>query len=158
VIVRLFNTVGPRQSGEYGNVVPRFVRAALAGAPLEVHGDGTQTRCFCHVRDTVHALADVVERGDTWGEIFNVGSTEPVTILQLAERVKALTGSASELVFVPYDQVYGQGIEEMFQRIPATDKIRAAIGWEPTITLDETLAEVVEHTRRTAPREPAPAP
>jgi UDP-glucose 4-epimerase len=147
VIVRLFNTVGPR-----------FVRAALAGAPLEVHGDGTQTRCFCHVRDTVHALADVVERGDTWGEIFNVGSTEPVTILQLAERVKALTGSASELVFVPYDQVYGQGIEEMFQRIPATDKIRAVIGWEPTITLDEILAEVVEHTRRTAPREPAPAP
>jgi UDP-glucose 4-epimerase len=135
-------------------VVPRFVRAALAGEPLEVHGDGTQTRCFCHVRDTVRALADLVERGDTWGEIFNVGATEPVTILQLAERVKALTGSASELVFVPYDQVYGQGIEEMFQRIPATDRIRAAIGWEPTITLDGILAEVVAEQRARAP-EPA---
>jgi UDP-glucose 4-epimerase len=133
------------------------VQAAVAGEPLEVHGDGTQTRCFCHVRDTVRALADLVERGETWGEIFNVGSTEPATILELAERVQALTASSSELVFVPYDEVYGQGIEEMFQRIPATDKIRAAIGWEPTIALDEILAEVVEHTRRTGSRESASA-
>jgi UDP-glucose 4-epimerase len=158
VIARLFNTVGPRQSGEYGNVVPRFVQAALAGDPLEIHGDGTQTRCFCHVRDVVRALVELVERGATWGEIFNVGSTEAVTILELAERIKTVSESDSELVFVPYDRVYGQGIEEMFQRIPATDKIRAAIGWQATIALDEILAEVVEHMRRTASRESAPAP
>jgi UDP-glucose 4-epimerase len=151
VIARLFNTVGPRQSGRYGNVIPRFVQAALAGEPLEVHGDGAQTRCFCHVRDTVRALAGLVEGGETWGEIYNVGSTDPVTILELAERVKSATGSSSELVYIPYDQVYGQGIEEMFQRIPATDKIRAAIGWHATIPLDEILAEVVEHMRGQSP-------
>jgi nucleoside-diphosphate-sugar epimerase len=162
VIVRLFNTVGPRQSGEYGNVIPRFVQAALAGQPLEVHGDGTQIRCFCHVRDTVRALAGLMEGGETWGEIYNVGATDPLTILELADRVKTLTLSASELSFVPYDQVYGVGIEEMFQRIPATEKIRAAIGWQPTIPLDQILAEVVEQVRgearRSAGRESAPAP
>ena len=162
VIARLFNTVGPRQSGEYGNVIPRFVAAALAGEPLEVHGDGNQTRCFCHVRDTARALADLVESGATWGEIYNVGSTYPLTINELAARIRRATGSASELVYVPYDEVYGQGIEEMFQRIPATDKIEAAIGWHSTVTLDEILAEVVEHLRardqRGAGLESAPAP
>jgi UDP-glucose 4-epimerase len=161
VIVRLFNTVGPRQSGQYGNVIPRFVQAALAGEPLEIHGNGEQTRCFCHVRDTVSALVGLVESGETWGEIYNVGSTEPLTILDLAERVKAATGKSPELVFVPYDKVYGQGIEEMFQRIPATDKIRAAIGWQATIPLDEILAELVEQargeSRLAGPRESAPA-
>jgi UDP-glucose 4-epimerase len=162
VIARLFNTVGPRQSGEYGNVIPRFVRAALAGEPLDVHGDGTQTRCFCHVRDTVRALADLLIAGGLWGEIFNVGSTAPLTINELAERVLAATGSSSTLTYVPYDQVYGVGIEEMFQRIPATDKIEAALGWRSTVPLDEILAEVVEDVRaerRYADgRAPAPAP
>ena len=155
VIARLFNTVGPRQSGEYGNVVPRFVQAALSGGPLEVHGDGTQTRCFCHVRDTARALRGLVEHDGLWGEIYNVGSTEPLTINELAERVLAATSSDASLEYVPYDQVYGHGIEEMFQRIPATDKIRAAIGWEATIGLDEIIAEVIAAQRSAHVAEPA---
>jgi nucleoside-diphosphate-sugar epimerase len=147
VIARLFNTVGPRQSGEYGMVVPRFVGAALAGEPLEVHGDGNQTRCFCHVHDTARALVDLLEHGGLWGEIYNVGSTESLTINDLAERVLALTGSSSSLTYVPYEQVYGHGIEEMFHRIPDLGKIRAAIGWEPSIGLDRILAEVVAEQR-----------
>jgi UDP-glucose 4-epimerase len=150
VIVRLFNTVGPRQSSEYGNVIPRFVQSALAGAPLEIHGDGTQTRCFCHVADTTRALVALMEEPATRGEIYNVGSTESVTILQLADRVLAATDSSSERVFVPYEQVYGHGIDEMFQRMPAIDKIGAAIGWGPTIDLDRILEEVVEQAKQAA--------
>jgi UDP-glucose 4-epimerase len=147
VIARLFNTVGPRQSGQYGNVIPRFVEAALAGSPLEIHGDGTQNRCFCHVTDTTRALIALMDEPSTRGEIYNVGSTESVTILELAERVLRATGSSSELVFVPYEQVYGHGIEEMFQRMPAIDKVTAAVGWSPTIDLDRILEEVVDERR-----------
>ena len=147
VIARLFNTVGPRQSGEYGNVIPRFVQAALAGEPLEIHGDGSQTRCFCHVDDTVRGLIGLMDEPSAVGEVFNVGSTESVTILELAERILRLTGSPSELVFVPYEEVYGHGVDEMFQRMPAIEKIRAATGWKPTVALDEILAQVVEHAR-----------
>jgi UDP-glucose 4-epimerase len=150
VIARLFNTVGPRQSGQYGNVIPRFAAAALAGRPLEVHGDGTQTRCFCHVSDTVAALAGLMAEPATAGRIYNVGSTDRITIGGLAQRVLDLTGSSSELVFVPYDQVYGQGIDEMFHRAPAIDRIGEAIGWRPTYSLDEIVADVVEHLRRSA--------
>ena len=146
VIARLFNTVGPRQSGQYGNVIPRFVAAALAGEPLEVHGDGEQTRCFCHVSDTVRALAGLMADPATAGRIYNVGSTDRITIGALARRVLELTGSSSELVFIPYDQVYGQGIDEMFHRAPAIDRIGEAIGWRPTLSLDEIIADVVEHT------------
>jgi UDP-glucose 4-epimerase len=148
VIARLFNTVGPRQSGQYGNVIPRFVQAALAGEPLEVHGDGSQTRCFCHVADTVRGLVDLMAEESTDGEIFNVGSTESVTILELAERVIALTGSSSQIVFVPYEEVYGHGVEEMFQRMPAIDKINEAVGWSPTVDLDGILAEVIADRQR----------
>jgi UDP-glucose 4-epimerase len=144
VIVRLFNTVGPRQSGQYGMVIPRFVRAAVSGAPLEVHGDGTQTRAFCHVRDTIRALKGLADEPAASGKIFNVGSTERVSILELARRVLARTESASELVFVPYDQVYGLGIEDTLHREPA---IRDAIGWAPSRSLDEILADVVDHVR-----------
>ena len=150
VIVRLFNTVGPRQSGQYGMVIPRFVSAALAGRPLEIHGDGTQTRCFCHVRDTIRALAGLMDAGHVDGEIFNVGSTERISIGELAARVLEATGSASEIVPLPYDQVYGQGIEDMLHRQPSIDKITTAIGWRPTHSLDEILADVVEFVR-TAP-------
>jgi UDP-glucose 4-epimerase len=150
VIARLFNTVGPRQSGEYGMVVPRFVGAALAGEPLEVHGDGNQTRCFCHVHDTVRALVALLQDGGLWGEIYNVGSTESLTINELAERVLALTDSCSPLTYVPYAQVYGHGIEEMFHRIPDLGKIHAAIDWQPTVGLDEILAEVIA-AQRAAP-------
>jgi UDP-glucose 4-epimerase len=147
VIVRLFNTVGPRQSGQYGMVIPRFVERALAGEPLEVHGDGTQTRSFCHVADTVRALAGLMDATQISGEIYNVGSSERVSILELAERVKRATDSSSELSFIPYDRVYGQGIGDTLHREPATAKIRDAIGWQTTLDLDRVVADVIEHAR-----------
>ena len=147
VIVRLFNTVGPRQSGQYGMVIPRFVERALAGEPIEVHGDGTQTRSFCHVADTVRALAGVMDATGISGDIFNVGSSERIRIIDLAERVKQATGSDSEIAFVPYDRVYGQGIEDTLHREPATGKIREAIGWQPERDLDAILRDVIEHMR-----------
>jgi UDP-glucose 4-epimerase len=156
VIARLFNTVGPRQSGQYGMVIPRFVERALAGRPLEIHGDGTQTRCFCHVMDTVRALKALMDERSISGEIFNVGSSSRIRIVDLARRVVDMTRSQSELVFVPYDKVYGQGIEDMHHRIPSTEKIKAAIGWETTLDLDVILADVIKHTR-TAPIQPAEA-
>jgi UDP-glucose 4-epimerase len=147
VIVRLFNTVGPRQSGQYGMVVPRFVSAALAGRPLEIHGDGTQTRCFCHVQDTIRALTSLMDADNVSGEIFNVGSTERVTINGLAQRVLEQTGSHSKTMGVPYDEVYGQGIEDMLHRQPSIDKITSAVGWEPTFGLDGILEDVIRHVR-----------
>jgi nucleoside-diphosphate-sugar epimerase len=150
VIVRLFNTVGPRQSGQYGMVIPRFVSAALAGRPIEIHGDGSQTRCFCHVQDTIGALARLMDAKNVDGEIFNVGSTERVTIDELAQRVLAATSSESEIVYIPYGEVYGQGIEDMLHRQPAIEKVTGAIGWQPTRSLDEILADVIAHVR-TAP-------
>jgi UDP-glucose 4-epimerase len=151
VIARLFNTVGPRQSGQYGMVVPRFVERALAGRPLEIHGDGTQTRCFCHVQDTIRALAGLMDEPATSGEIYNVGSQERIRVLDLAERVKAATGSDSPLEFVPYDQVYSQGIEDMLHRIPSIAKIRAALGWEPNRGLSAILDDVVQDKRTVSP-------
>jgi UDP-glucose 4-epimerase len=148
VIVRLFNTVGPKQSGQYGMVIPRFVERALAGAPLEVHGDGTQTRSFCHVSDTVRALVGLMEAREIAGDIFNVGSSERVRIIDLARRVLELTGSESTLKFVPHDQVYGLGIEDVLHREPSIAKISAAIGWRPSLTLDRVLADVIDQTRR----------
>jgi UDP-glucose 4-epimerase len=147
VVVRLFNTVGPRQSGQYGMVIPRFVERALAGAPLEIHGDGSQTRSFCHVADTIRALRDLMAAEAISGEIFNVGSTQRITILELANRILAATGSASELTFIPYDEVYGQGIEDTLHREPAIEKIRGAIGWGPTLDLDRVIADVIEQQR-----------
>ncbi len=147
VIARLFNTVGPRQSGQYGMVIPRFVERALSRGPLEVHGDGTQTRSFCHVADTVRALSGLMDASDISGDIFNVGSSERVRIIDLAERVKQATGSDSEITFVPYDRVYGQGIEDTLHREPATGKIREAIGWTPERDLDAILRDVIEHMR-----------
>jgi UDP-glucose 4-epimerase len=147
VVVRLFNTVGPRQSGRYGMVIPRFVERALAGEPLEVHGDGTQTRSFCHVSDTVRALCGLMDATGIAGEIFNVGSSERVSILQLAERVKQAAGSDSTIEYIPYDRVYDQGIEDTLHREPATGKIREAIGWQTTFDLDRIIADVIEYTR-----------
>ena len=150
VIARLFNTVGPRQSGQYGMVIPRFVQSALAGRPLEIHGDGNQTRCFCHVADTIRALKALMEEPATSGEIYNVGSQNRISILELADRIRAATDSASEVVFVPYEDVYGQGIEDMVHRIPSTAKIRGTVGWSPERDLDAILADVVAFAR-TAP-------
>ncbi|MBA3364637.1 MAG: NAD-dependent epimerase/dehydratase family protein [Actinobacteria bacterium] len=152
VIARLFNTVGPRQSGQYGMVIPRFVQSALSGQPLEIHGDGAQTRCFCHVSDIVRALKGLMDSPSTNGQIYNVGSTERVTIRELAERVRAATGSGSDLVYVRYEDAFGYGADEieMFHRAPAIDKIEAAIGWRPSRDLDWILTDVVEHTRSSA--------
>jgi UDP-glucose 4-epimerase len=148
VIARLFNTVGPRQSGQYGMVIPRFVQAALAGRPLEVHGDGTQTRCFCHVSDTVRGLKGLVEEQSTAGELFNVGSQERIAIGELAERVRSKTESSSDITFVPYEEVFPHGsMEEMFHRVPSIEKIGDALGWAPTRLLDEILDDVIEYER-----------
>jgi UDP-glucose 4-epimerase len=147
VVVRLFNTVGPRQSGRYGMVIPRFVESALAGDPIEVHGDGSQTRSFCHVADTIRALAGLMDARELSGAIFNVGSSERIRILDLAARVTEATGSSSEIVFVPYDQVYEQGIEDTLHREPAIGKIRDAIGWSPERNLDGILADVIAERR-----------
>jgi len=158
VIARLFNTVGPRQSGQYGMVIPRFVEHALAGRPLEIHGDGMQTRCFCHVADTVRALVALMETEATSGEIYNVGSQQPIRILDLARRVVEMTHSDSVFEFVPYDEVFGQGIEDMYHRIPATEKIAAAVGWQATLNLDVILADVIKHARTAGPAEPEAVP
>ena len=147
VIVRLFNTVGPRQSGQYGMVIPKFVQAALAGAPLEIHGDGTQTRTFCHVLDTVSALTGLVDERTADGQIYNVGSPSRISIRELAGLVLEETGSSSELVVVPYDQVYGLGIEDTLHRIPSIEKVTGAIGWSPSRSLDEILADVIAFER-----------
>lgn len=146
VIARLFNTVGPRQSGEYGMVIPRFVRQALVGETLEIHGDGTQTRCFCHVRDTIRGLHGLMERGRS-GEIYNVGSANRIAIDALADEIVRRTDSSSTIAHIPYDQVYGQGIEDMLHRIPSIDKISAEIGWEPTRVLDDILVDVIAFER-----------
>ena len=150
VIVRLFNTVGPRQSGEYGMVIPRFVDRALANAPIQIFGDGEQTRCFCHVDDTVRALVALMDSPNTSGEIYNVGSPNRIRIIDLADRIREALGSSSELEFVPFDQVYGQGIEDMLHRIPSIAKVGAAVGWKPERSLDDILADVIEDKRSAA--------
>ena len=144
VVVRLFNTVGPRQTGRYGMVIPRFVRQALAGEPITVYGDGSQSRCFCDVSDTVRGLDALLEHPGAVGKVFNVGSTEEVTILELAQRVKAITGSDSPITFIPYEQAYAPGFEDMQRRVPDISRIRALTGWEPRLHLDDILRRVTE--------------
>jgi UDP-glucose 4-epimerase len=147
VIGRLFNTVGPRQTGRYGMVIPNFVTQALADRPLTVYGDGAQRRCFCHVGDVVRALADLMQREDVYGEVFNIGSDSEIEIRQLAERVVDMTGSPSEITLVPYDVAYEEGFEDMQRRIPDTTKIYERIGWRPTRSLDEILSDVIDEHR-----------
>jgi UDP-glucose 4-epimerase len=148
VIVRFFNTVGPRQTGQYGMVVPTFVRQALAGQPLTVFGDGTQSRSFTYVGDVVWALLRLVDEPRAVGEVFNIGNGEEITIRALAEKVKALTGSSSEIVTVPYDQAYEAGFEDMPRRVPDIRKIQRLIGYEPRVDLDEILRRIVDHFRK----------
>ena len=147
VIGRLFNTVGPRQTGRYGMVVPSLVRQALAGEPITVYGDGLQRRCFCHVKDVVRAIVGLMNTEAAVGEVFNIGSTEEVTILELAERVRRACASDSEIVFVPYEEAYQEGFEDMRRRIPDTTKIHGLLGWRPTRDLDHILSDVVESQR-----------
>jgi UDP-glucose 4-epimerase len=144
VIVRLFNTVGPRQSGQYGMVIPRFVERALTDAPIEIYGDGEQTRCFCHVDDTLLALVGLMDAlPKTSGELFNVGANNQISILGLADRIMEMTNSSSPIKHVPFHEVYGTGIEDMLHRVPCIEKVRETIGWEPELTLENILCDVV---------------
>ena len=160
VIARLFNTVGPRQSGQYGMVIPRFVERALSGHAIEIFGDGRQSRCFCHVHDTIRALKSLMETASASGEIYNVGSQNRIRIIDLAEKVRQATRSRSRLTFVPYDQVYGLGVEDMVHRVPSTEKIERAIRWRPQRDLDTILRDVLAHAQQTAarPSSLSPAP
>jgi nucleoside-diphosphate-sugar epimerase len=146
-VVRLFNTVGPRQTGSYGMVVPRLVAQALAGEPLTVYGDGTQTRCFCHIADVVRALHGLLQEQDAWGNVFNVGSTAEISILGLAQRILELTSSDSEIALTPYDEVYGPGFEDMYRRVPDITKVGELIGWQPTRSLEQIIADVAADLR-----------
>jgi len=151
IIVRLFNTVGPRQTGRYGMVIPTFVRQALDGDPITVYGDGTQTRSFTYVGDVVRALAKLIEAPGAVGQVFNIGNTEEISIRALAERIRTMTGSRSEIVLIPYEKAYEEGFEDMPRRVPALGKIQALIGYEPTVQLDEILERVVAHSRTGSP-------
>lgn len=147
IVGRMFNTVGPRQSGRYGMVVPNLVRQALSGQPITVYGNGEQRRCFCDVRDVVRALCTLLPRQDLAGEVLNIGSTEEVSILELARRVKAATGSDSEITLVPYEEAYGEGFEDMRRRVPDISKIERVLDWRPTASLDQILDDVINHQR-----------
>lgn len=148
VIVRLFNTVGPRQTGQYGMVLPRFVRWAAADQPIQVYGDGQQSRCFCNVRDVVQALHALAECPAAVGQVFNVGSQDEITILELAQRVKQRAGSRSDIQFVPYDHAYEAGFEDFRRRVPNLEKVRATIEWEPVTPLDETIDQIIAYYRK----------
>ncbi|MFL6282645.1 MAG: GDP-mannose 4,6-dehydratase [Pyrinomonadaceae bacterium] len=145
VVVRLFNTVGPRQTGQYGMVIPTFVRQALAGRPITVYGSGEQTRCFGFVGDVVGALVSLMEKDEAVGGVFNIGSNEEVSINQLAEKVRELTGSKSEIVRVPYDEAYEEGFEDMPRRVPDISKVGALTGFRPTVKLEEILQTVIAY-------------
>jgi UDP-glucose 4-epimerase len=147
VVLRFFNTVGPRQTGRYGMVIPRFVGWALAGEPIQVYGTGKQSRCFCNVADTIRAIVRLTDEPQAVGEIFNVGTDESITIEELAFKVKAMTASPSDVIYVPYDEAYAPGFEDMDRRVPDIQKIGRAIGWRPTIALDRTLEQVIEYVR-----------
>lgn len=149
-VVRFFNTVGPRQTGRYGMVIPRFVGAALAGRPLQVYGDGGQTRCFCHVADVVEALLLLLERSESYGQVYNIGSDESISIRDLAERVIGRTGSVSGIEYVPYDVAYAAGFEDMRHRKPDTAKLKKLTGWHPRRTLDEIIGDVAAAMRGSA--------
>ena len=144
VVFRLFNTVGPRQTGQYGMVVPRLMRQALRGEPLTVFGDGKQQRCFCDVRDVVQAIVGLAHHPEALGRVFNIGSEEEISILDLAKRIKAMTSSKSEIVHIPYAEAYAPGFEDMTRRVPDLSRVKALLGWSPRRPLDETLAAVRE--------------
>jgi len=148
IIARFFNTVGPRQTGRYGMVIPNFVRQALAGEPITVFGDGTQSRAFTHVSDVVGALLTLVDEPAAIGQVINIGNTEEVTIAALAERVRRLTGSQSSIKYIPYDQAYDSGFEDMPRRVPDLTKIHRMIGYAPRHSLDDILEQVIDDFRR----------
>jgi UDP-glucose 4-epimerase len=145
IIVRLFNTVGPRQTGQYGMVIPTFVKQALAGRPITVYGDGNQSRCFGYVGDVVGALVKLMDHDDAVGQVFNIGSNQEISILELAQRVKDLTQSDSEIVFIPYDEAYEEGFEDMPRRVPDITKVSQLVGFRPEMNLDGILKTVIDY-------------
>ena len=147
VIVRFFNTCGPRQTGQYGMVIPRFVRNALMGIPLTVHGDGTQTRCFTYVGDAIRAITTLMETGEAVGEIFNVGNIEEIQIVDLARKIIELTGSSSEIQHISYKEAFGEGFVDMKRRVPDISKVSNLIGWYPEVGLDALLKMIIEDQR-----------
>ena len=148
IVTRFFNTVGPRQTGRYGMVLPNFVKRALANEPIEVYGDGKQSRCFCDVRDTVEALLRVMPLGGAIGEVINIGNTEEITIEDLAKMVKQRTDSSSQIHYVPYDKAYEPGFEDMMRRVPCTDKLHALTGFRPQTRLTEIVDRVAAYYRQ----------
>jgi len=147
IVARLFNCVGPRQTGAYGMVVPRFVRQALAGEDVTVYGDGEQRRCFCHVLDLVRALVALLDHPDAVGDVFNVGAQHEVSMNDLARVIVEMTGSSSRIVHIPYDEAYEEGFEDMERRVPDTSRIHTLTGWQPSRSLDEILRDVIAHER-----------
>ena len=146
-VIRLFNTVGPRQTGQYGMVVPTFVQQALQGKPLTVYGDGSQTRCFCHVHDVTQAIYKVSHEEKALGQVYNIGTDEEVSILELARRVISITGSSSKIEIIPYSEAYEEGFEDMLKRRPDLGKIKSLIGYEPQRNLEQIILDVVEYER-----------
>jgi UDP-glucose 4-epimerase len=147
VIVRFFNTTGPRQTGRYGMVAPRFIRQALAGEPITVHGDGEQTRCFTDVRDSIRAVAELAQHPEAVGQVFNIGNPREISIRGLAELIVAMTGSRSPITLVPYNEAYPAGFEDMRRRVPCVEKLRSYLGWAPAIPLEDNLARMIEAMR-----------
>ncbi len=147
VVCRLFNTVGPRQTGQYGMVVPRFIQAALKNETIEIHGDGTQSRCFGHVADVVEGLTKLIETPECFGTVVNLGNSEECSINDLAKKAIAYAGSTSKIKYIPYEQVYGDGFEDMARRVPCLEKAKRLIGYQPTRSLDDIIKDVAEELR-----------
>jgi len=148
VVVRFFNTVGPRQTGTYGMVIPNFVQRALLNESIQVHGDGEQTRCFTYVKDAIGAIVDLMNTPEAEGEVFNVGGEEEISMNDLALKVKELAGSDSEIIHVPYAEVYGKGFEDMRRRTPDLEKIKKCIGYEPTFVTEDILNNVIQYFKK----------
>lgn len=150
VVVRLFNTVGPRQTGQYGMVVPRFVHSAIRNEPIIVHGDGTQSRCFGHVYDVVEGLTSLLDNPECFGKVINLGNDQETSILELAQKAIDLTGSSSDIQFIPYEEAYGDGFEDMRRRVPSLEKAKTLIGYRPTRQLDDIINDVAKEYRQDA--------
>ncbi|MBI9019224.1 MAG: GDP-mannose 4,6-dehydratase [Phycisphaerae bacterium] len=145
IVVRLFNTVGPRQTGQYGMVMPRFVQKALKNEPIQIYGTGKQSRCFCHVNDVLEALIGLMECPQAPGHVYNVGATEEITIEDLAKRIVRLTGSQSKMEFLSYEQAYGRDFDDMQRRVPCLDRINARIGYQPKLSLDDAIGDIIAY-------------
>jgi UDP-glucose 4-epimerase len=148
LIMRFFNTVGERQTGQYGMVVPRFVKAALSGEPLNIYGNGKQTRCFANVLDIIDGVTALANDSTSYGNVYNIGSTEEISIEDLAVKIKEMTGSSSKIEYIPYEEAYGQAFDDMSRRVPCLERIQQQVGYKPRIPLDETLKRIIDYFRK----------